>query len=95
MNPREKLEAEEKKIRIYNIRAGICEVCPKIISYSQAQLAHRIPKSKVNLKKYGKGIIHHPKNLALTCSLECNSKVNINNNPGAIEELLKEIEDGT
>lgn len=88
---REKLEAEEKKIRIYNIRAGVCEVCQKIIPYSQAQLAHRIGQTKVNLKKYGKETIHSFHNLALVCSLECNSKVDISMNPMKIEELLKEI----
>ena len=94
MTAREKMEAEDKKIRIYNSRCGICEVCKKVIPYNQAQLAHRIAKSKPNLKKYGEDVLSHPKNLALTCSDKfgrCNDSCNIGNNPGKVQELLSEI----
>ena len=93
MTAKEKLEANEKKIQIYNSMCGICEVCGKIIPFSDSQLAHRIPKTKMYLKKYGKKIIHHRMNLALVCGLECNSKVNVGNNPMSVEYIVKRIGD--
>ena len=91
MTARQKFEANEKKIQIYNSRAGICEVCKLNIPFNQAQLAHRIPKSKMYLKKYGAKVIHHKKNLALVCGLECNSTVNIGGNPEKVKQLVNEI----
>lgn len=93
MTAREKLEAEDKKLDIFIKRCATCETCGKRLLYTESQLAHRIPKSKMYLKKYGKEIIHHTKNLALVCGLECNSAVNISNNPMAVVELVKEIQD--
>ena len=96
MTAKEKLEANEKKIQIYNARNGTCEVCSKIISQSEAQLAHRICKSKPNLKKYGADIIHHRLNLVLTCSDKfnrCNDSVNISNDPMAVTALLEKIQE--
>jgi hypothetical protein len=94
MTAREKIEAEEKKQKIYVQRSGVCEVCGKLIKHSEAQLAHRIAKSKPNLRKYGEDVLSHPKNLALTCSDKfgrCNDSCNIGNNPGKVQELLSEI----
>ena len=94
MTAKEKLEAQEKKIQIYNSRNATCEICGKNISYNEAQLAHRISKGKVNLKKYGPEVIHHRKNLVLTCSDKmgrCNDSVNIGNNPMAVKKLVEEI----
>lgn len=91
MTGKDKLEAEDKKKHIYYSRNGKCEVCNEVIPFSQAQLAHRIPKSKMYIEKYGKEVIHHYANLALTCSLKCNSKVNIGSNPGKILDVLSEI----
>ncbi len=90
---REKFDIAQKKIQIYNLRGGTCEVCGKVIPYAEAQIAHRICKSKANLKKYGKEIIHHNLNLALTCSLKCNSGVNISNKSGEIRNLVQEMVD--
>ncbi len=70
-----------------------CEVCGNVMFFQDSQLAHRICKSKMHLKKYGKEIIHHSLNLALVCGLECNSAVNIGNNPMEVEKLIKRIED--
>ena len=94
MTPREKFKADEKKLQIYIMRCAVCEVCGKAILFSEAQLAHRIAKSKPNLKEYGKEIIHHPKNLVLTCGDKmgrCNDSVNIGNNPMAVAELVERI----
>lgn len=94
MTAREKLEAEEKKKRIYYMKGGTCEVCGKVIPYAEAQLAHRIAKTRPNIKKYGKNVINHPLNLALTCSDRfgrCNDACNIGNNPVKVAKLLGEI----
>ena len=93
MTGKQKLEAQEKKIQIYNMRGAICEGCKKNIPFSEAQLAHRIPQTKMYLKKYGTNIIHHNKNLALVCSLDCNSSVNIGGNPMAIKKLVEDIQE--
>ncbi len=89
---RQKFEANEKKERIYYARGGVCEFCRKSVTLAECQLAHRIPKSKMFLKMFGKEVIHSADNLALTCSLKCNASVNIGSNPGAITKLLGEIE---
>ena len=94
MTEREKFEANEKKEKIYNARGGVCEFCRKSVTLAESQMAHRISKGLV--KKYGKEIIHHPLNLALTCGDKlgrCNDAVNITNNPGATEKLLAEIKE--
>jgi len=74
MTEREVLEVSEMKIKLWSCASGRCEVCGRAISVHDAQLAHRIPQSRMNLRKYGKEIIHHPMNLAVTCP-PCNSAV--------------------
>ena len=81
MTSRESLEVTEMKIRLHAERGGYCQTCMKPVSVEQTQLAHRVPKTKGNLKKYGKQIIHHELNLAITCSLECNAAVLIHGLP--------------
>ena len=98
MTAREKFEANEKKIQIYNVRGGMCQVCYKIISLAESQLAHKISKSRQNIKKYGKEVIHHPKNIILTCGDKfgrCNDSVNISGNPMKVAELIEEIKEIT
>ena len=58
---------------------------------SNSQLAHRIKKSKANIKKYGKEIIHHPLNMKAVCGLECNAVFDLGHNEYAIEKLVSEI----
>jgi len=91
MNDKQKMQAQDLKEMIYFDRDGKCEVCGKTIPFNEAQLAHRICKSKMNLAKYGRDIIHHPYNMALVCSLSCNAKVNIGGNPGKILDVLSQI----
>ena len=75
MTEREMIHVSETKLRLLESRDNRCEVCGKLIGPYETQLAHRIPQSKRNLKKYGKTIIHDTRNLAVTCGLECNAKV--------------------
>jgi len=90
---REQLDYATQRIYLFLRAEGKCEVCGRRINSETMQLAHRIPQTKRNLKKYGKEVIHHPKNLRATCSLSCNSKVDIRNHPVAQSNLLAEIEE--
>lgn len=51
-----------------------CEICEKPINEYNCQLAHVIPQTKVNIKKYGSDIIHSEANMRVVCGLECNAK---------------------
>ena len=87
----EKEEAEIKKTEIYRAQQGICPVCNKgFINWSQVQAAHRIIKSKVNLKKFGKEIIHHKLNLVCTHDI-CNSSVIVNPETQTGKDLIIRI----
>ena len=95
MTNREKLEANEKKQRIIAERGFRCEVCGKPVNYSTAQLAHRVPKTAYNLKHYGSEVINHELNLAVVCSLKCNSAVLCNpaSRPVEAHELIEKIKE--
>lgn len=55
------------------------------------QIAHRIANTKANVKRYGKEVINHPVNLASTCSLYCNGKMNIGFKTREADELAEKI----
>ena len=90
MTNKDKFYASELKERIYFERNGACEVCGKIIPFGEAQLAHRVAKTKANIRKYGEDFIHSSVNLALTCPGACNDTVNIGFNPVEIQKVLDE-----
>jgi len=77
MNFYEKEAAEEQKMLLYNMQHGLCETCGKPVKWAEAQAAHRIPKHKWLLKKYGTEVIHHRFNLAITHCGNCNDAVMI------------------
>ena len=89
----EKLEIEDNKRTRYILAGNRCEHCGELMFYEQSQYAHRISKSKANLKKYGPEIIHHDLNLKLVCSLKCNSAVLLSpaTHPVEAEKLVNEI----
>lgn len=89
MTERDVFNVSELKLQILRTAGNRCEVCGAPIGPHNTQLAHRIPQSNANLKKYGPEIVHHRYNLAATCSLECNGKVIVH---GAEEDhLVREI----
>lgn len=92
MKAHEKLEAEEYKLEKYFIAHSRCHYCNKLLRYTEAELAHRIPKTKLYLKKYGPEIIHHDKNMFITCD-KCNSKALLDpkTHPLKAEKLIEEI----
>lgn len=91
MTDRERLDAWEQKLALIERAGGVCEVCGA--SLTHPQIAHRIPKFKRYLKKWGKEVIHHPFNLAIVCSLRCNSAVLLDpaTRPIEAEQLIQRI----
>jgi transcriptional regulator NrdR family protein len=89
----EKEDALLLKNMILIEQRGICPVCEEEFTVQdQIQAAHRICKSKVNLKKYGKEIIHHRLNLACTHDV-CNSSVLINPEAQTGKDLIQLIKE--
>lgn len=95
MTERERLEIADTKIRKCQEQSFKCGVCGELITPYTCQLAHRIPKTKYNLKTYGKEIIHHDLNLVAVCSLKCNSSVLLDPSTHPIEakKLIEEIKE--
>lgn len=92
MNAREKLEANEKRQDIFQKALYHCQVCHKsLYHYHTPQLAHRIPKTKTNLNKYGAEIINHEFNLVPVCSLPCNSLTNVGQSREKEKEIVNNI----
>lgn len=98
MKDREALEFYETRLQLITKSGGRCEVCGEMVTISTAQLAHRVPQNKMNLKLYGKEVIHHPANMAVTCSLYCNSRVSVGSHGARHDETIakirQEIDDG-
>ena len=69
------LEVYDMKVQKCEDQHYRCGVCGEVINPYKCQLAHRIPKTKYLLKKYGRKIIHHRLNLVAVCSLKCNAAV--------------------
>ena len=90
MTAREKMEANERKIERM-AKQRFCEVCGEPLRCHTCQLAHRVAKSKMNLKKYGKEFIHSDTNTALVCSLKCNSAVLVRGKE-EIKQLIEKYE---
>ena len=81
---------DEVRMLVYRRAGGRCHVCKTRVPWP-GQLAHKIPQSKVMMKKYGRAVIHHPLNMELVCGLYCNDRVSISNHPVAIAELVTKI----
>lgn len=86
MTEREKFEASLTKYEVMDRDSYTCQRCGTFAT----ELAHRISKSKPNLKRYGKKVIHHPRNLVASCH-DCNQLFLIDNNPVAVKCLVEEI----
>jgi len=89
-----KIDAIDQKIDMC-IRSGWqCFRCKRHLSLNEAQLAHRIPKAKRYLKKYGPEIIHHPLNMRISCA-DCNSYALIDpaTHPIEANELIDKIKE--
>lgn len=96
MTEREALDFSELKmelIREYDYKCANPECQCSIYKHGTPQIAHRISQSEMNIKKYGKDVIHHRKNLVPVCSLKCNDYFNIGFNTVEAEKLADEIRD--
>jgi len=93
MNFYEKEAAEEQKRQMHIECGGICETCGKFVPLAEAEAAHRIAKAKWALSKYGKDVIHHRFNLAITHPGRCNSAVQIMPESIQAKELIKRIQE--
>lgn len=89
MTGRQKLEAEEQRREIIASQGGKCKHCDRPARF----IAHKIPKSIANLKKYGAEVIHHRFNMDGVCALPAhNDKSLIGCNPEAERKLVNKIQ---
>lgn len=65
LNARQKFEAQEVREFVMARNHGMCEYSG--CDMRGTQIAHCISKSKANIQKYGKEIVHHPKLLRWSC----------------------------
>ena len=65
---------QEERRDKYIVQTGRCGFCGDPKALREMEAAHRIPRTKQNLKQYGPEIIDHPWNLVLVCrgSSRCN-----------------------
>lgn len=82
---------KETRLYVFNRAGWRCAVCGKKIDWQSGQLAHCIPKTKHNIKRYGLSVIDHPLNVRATCSLRCNDAVLIGFSPIKKQQLLNRI----
>jgi len=74
------LEIGEMKLRLCAEQQYRCACgCGWYVVADQCDLAHRIPQSKPNLKKYGEVVIHNRLNMGAVVagSLSCNKKIEL------------------
>jgi len=91
MTDKESFFTGEMKEQLFSDYGWCCGICKKSLLSGVPQLAHRIPQSKRNIKKYGKEVIHHKLNMIPVESLECNAAASIAGDTIAIELLVNEI----
>jgi 5-methylcytosine-specific restriction endonuclease McrA len=76
MTQKEKFKIAETKLRVFIRDDYICQNCfGYIYQYGTPQLAHVLPATKSNIKKYGKDYIHSDDNLKSACCLYCNGRL--------------------
>jgi 5-methylcytosine-specific restriction endonuclease McrA len=93
MTALQKLEANEMRDKIFRRDSYTCQRCGKSVYEDSPQLAHRVSRNKMNLKKYGSCVINHELNMVSVCSLRCNDSMNIGFNPVKTNELVEKIRD--
>ncbi len=82
------LDTFDERTALYSRARGHCQTCGKPVAFGAFQLAHCICDSKANRRKYGAHIIDHAMNKRVTCSLYCNSRQNIGQNPEKCRALV-------
>ncbi len=92
MTEREKFQIAEMKEFVFTRDSWQCQTCGRsIYHYGTPQMAHRIAATESNIRKYGKEVIHHSRNLKPVCSLRCNDAQNIGFDTEAADSLARSI----
>ncbi len=76
---------------LYRDQLGYCATCGMPVAYHDCELAHKIPEAKWAIKKWGRGVIDHWMNKAITHRGECNDAQNIQNRPVECARLVEKI----
>lgn len=98
MTGREQLTLDDTRREVGARDGWRCRFCG-CADQSRLQLAHRVPKDKRYLRRWGPLVIHHALNLVLTCDT-CNYKAEVDPKTRPIEadqiiaEILTAIESG-
>jgi hypothetical protein len=91
MKERTSLEIEDLRKKKYAQQGELCWVCCMHTPLSLFQLAHRIPQRKWAVKKYGKAVIFHPRNMVGVCGLFCNSRAQLDPESAVTTALAESI----
>ena len=81
MTERKSFDISVRKLEVLDRDHWACQMCGN----PATQLAHRIPQTRANIRKYGERVIHHPLNLMSVCGLRCNAAAIVH---GADERAL-------
>jgi len=70
-----------------------CQCCGAYVGLpgKQAQIAHKIPNTIAMRRKYGSDVVNDEENVMLVCSLDCNNRVQIGNNPVLCEAVVEMV----
>jgi len=90
MMDRKTLAISEMKLEKCHEQGYECPVCHEYVDMETGELAHKIPKSKWCLAKWGPEILHHRFNVDLVHH-KCNDAVSISNHPVEMEALAEKI----
>ena len=94
MTERQSFDMQDQRQEIFMRDGYTCQTCGEsIYRFGSQQLAHRISQSVMNVKRYGKEVIHHPLNMASVCSLRCNDAMNIGFSTKQADELAEKIKE--
>jgi hypothetical protein len=92
MTAREKLAANDMREELFAAATWHCVWCGGPLAvHGSAQLAHRVPKTKAFLMKWGPEVINDPLNLVPVCSLAHNDAVSLGIVGNAGKALLERI----
>ena len=83
----------DKLLAIYERDRWVCICGNSVYQFGTPQIAHRLAQTKANIKKWGKGVIHHSVNLRAVCSLRCNARVSTQDWKQVLEEIRQYEQD--
>ena len=84
-------EIDDQRWALYHRANGRCEVCDAVLPVEKGEMAHRIAKSRVNIQRFGEGVVHHLLNLMWACAGACNDACNIGFKTVPVETLVRQI----